>query len=138
MISFTSLIDEALKARKNCYAPYSEFFVGAAILLKDNNIITGVNIENASYPVSLCAERSAMASVISQGQIHEIIGMAIVNSSALLISPCGLCRQFLGEFFTPEMPIILANDAGEQVITNIFELLPMAFSKESLGKRHKI
>ncbi len=76
-IAIETLVERALTARKNCYAPYSKFLVGSAILLKNGEIITGVNIENASYPVTICAERSAMASVISQGFKDEIVALAV-------------------------------------------------------------
>ncbi len=132
-IAIETLVERALTARKNCYAPYSKFLVGSAILLKNGEIITGVNIENASYPVAICAERSAMASVISQGFKDEIVALAVVTSSTPVGSPCGMCRQFLSEFLDKTTPIILANDQGEKVLTDIFSLLPMAFTKDSLG-----
>lgn len=130
--SIEVLVKHASDIRKNCYAPYSKFLVGCAVLLKDGQIITGVNIENASYPVSICAERSAMASVISQGRVSDIEALAIVNSSSLLITPCGMCRQFLSEFLANTTSIILANDQGDTTVTNILELLPKAFKKDAL------
>lgn len=132
-LAIENLVAKAASARKHCYAPYSKFLVGAAILLEDGQIITGVNIENASYPVSLCAERSAMATAISQGLGNEIEALAIINSSPILISPCGMCRQFLSEFLSASTPIILANDQGLRDLTDMAELLPKAFVKDSLG-----
>lgn len=132
MKSLELLVEKASLVRKNCYAPYSKFLVGAALLLKDGQVIAGVNIENASYPVSICAERSAMASAISLGHL-DIEALAVVNSSPTLITPCGMCRQFLSEFLAADTPIILANDQGDRLITNISELLPKAFIKGALG-----
>ncbi len=126
------LVLQADKARANCYAPYSQFRVGCAILLADGSIVTGVNIENSSYPVSLCAERSAMASVISAGRQAHIKALAVVTKSSPPGSPCGMCRQFLSEFLAAETPIILANENGEKRVTTMAELLPFAFNKADL------
>ena len=127
------LIVRAEQVRANCYVPYSQFRVGCAILLADGSIVTGVNIENASYPVTLCAERAAMASVISAGLQAHIKAVAVVTKASPPGSPCGMCRQFLSEFLAPDTPIILANENGEQKLTTILELLPLAFKKDDLA-----
>lgn len=126
------LILQANKVRAHCYAPYSQFRVGCAILLTDGSVITGVNIENASYSVTLCAERSAMASVISAAKQNDIKALAIVTKSSPPSSPCGVCRQFLSEFLDAKVVIILANEKGEKISTTIAELLPGAFNKTNL------
>lgn len=127
-----NLLTAAYAVRANSYAPYSKFPVGCAILLKDNTVIKGVNIENAAYGVVLCAERSAMAAVISQGQQANITAIAVATDASPPGSPCGMCRQFLSEFLSPTTPIIFGN-ATESQVTNITELLPFAFSKSALG-----
>jgi len=127
-----SLLVTAYEARKYSYSPYSNFRVGCAVLLKDGRIITGVNIENAAYGVVLCAERAALATVISQGQQNNIQALAVATDASPPGSPCGMCRQFLSEFFTPDIPIIFGNAQGQSEITSIDKLLPFAFNKKSL------
>lgn len=125
------LINEAKEISKRAYAPYSQFFVGCAILLNDGKIVTGVNIENASYSVTLCAERAAMAQIITHGLLLEIKALAVATKSAGF--PCGTCRQFLGEFLKPNIPIFAANfSSSAYEVTTISELLPNAFNKHSL------
>ena len=126
------LVRKADEARAHCYVPYSNYRVGCAILMNDGSVISGVNIENASYPVTLCAERSAMAHIISSGQQHNIKALAVVTKSSPPGSPCGMCRQFLSEFLASDLPIILGNESGEIKLTNMAELLPLAFKKEAL------
>lgn len=109
------LIKEAIKAREKAYVPYSNFKVGAAILLKDGQVIHGANIENASYGLSNCAERSALFSFYSQGyQKEDIKAMAVVGDTEEPISPCGACRQVMNELLPKETPIYLANLKGKQ------------------------
>src|SRR3989338_4205747 len=120
-----NLIDHALKARKNAYAPYSNYRVGAALLLENNQIITGVNIENASFGGTVCAERSAVFTAVSQG-FRKFKSLAVVTESSPPASPCGLCRQVLAEF-EPDLKIILGNTKGEITETNLSTLLPMQF-----------
>lgn len=126
------LLEHADKARENAYAPYSKFRVGCAILLKDGSIIKGINIENAAYGVVLCAERAAMATVVSYGKQDSIEALAVVTSATPPGSPCGMCRQFLSEFLPNEVPIIFGNDQNQSVVTNMAELLPFAFNKAAL------
>lgn len=122
------LLKKAQKARANAYAPYSNFHVGAAILMKDGKIITGSNIENASYGLSNCAERSALFSAYSQGYKKEdIISMAISANTKEPISPCGACRQVMYELIDENTPIYLTNLNKDLKITSTKELLPNAF-----------
>ena len=122
------LIEKAKEARKHAYVPYSNFPVGAAILLKDGNIITGSNIENASYGLSNCGERSALFSAYSQGYKKEdIVAMAISGNTKEPISPCGACRQVMNELINDNVPIYLTNIKGKVKETTTKELLPFAF-----------
>jgi cytidine deaminase len=130
--TLNNLLKSAYEIRANSYSPYSKFPVGCAVLLKDNSIIKGVNIENAAYGVVLCAERSAMASVISLGQQANIKAIAVATDASPPGSPCGMCRQFLSEFLSPTTPIIFGNAINQSEVTNISELLPYAFNKTNL------
>lgn len=129
-----SLLDHARKATKNAYVPYSHFPVGAALLLADGSIITGANIENASYPLTICAERSAVATAASAGH-REIRAVAVSAPRSAGTSPCGACRQVLNEFrpVVGDMVVIL-DDGGDGIVTSIDELLPRAFGPRNLGE----
>lgn len=119
------LIDHASKVRENAYAPYSNYAVGAALLLDNGDIITGVNVENASFGGTVCAERSAVFTAVSQG-FKNFKSIAVVTESSPPTAPCGFCRQVLAEF-APDLPIILSNTKGEIIETNLNTLLPMQF-----------
>src|SRR5580704_16803239 len=101
-----SLLKRASDIRKNAYAPYSKFMVGCAILLEDGRVVEGVNIENASFSLCLCADRAAMAPIVTAKEHKTIKAIAVVTSASPPGSPCGPCRQFLGEFLGPEVPIV--------------------------------
>ncbi len=124
------LVTAAEAARCNAHAPYSSFMVGAAILDRNGNVHAGCNVENASYGLSVCAERHAVAAAVSAG-CGGIDALAVVTDTSPPASPCGACRQVLTEF--GDFPVILANPAGERVITSVGELLPMAFTPRSLS-----
>ena len=126
----SDLLEQGRTALKNSYAPYSGFHVSCVIRLQDGRTLTGINIENASYPVSLCAERSAMAQVISEGLQDLIHVVMVVTDSSPPASPCGLCRQFLAEFIDENVLIVMANVNGEMNTSSIAELLPHAFNKK--------
>lgn len=129
----TDLIQKAIDARKNTYSPYSNFGVGAAILLKDGNVILGSNIENASYGLSNCAERSALFSLYSQGyKKDDIVSMAIVADTKGPISPCGACRQVMNELINEDVVIHLANLKGDVKKVTTKELLPFSFDEIEL------
>jgi len=125
-----NLIEEAKKARQMAYAPYSHFKVGAALLTKSGAIYTGCNVENASYGLTICAERTALFKAVSAGE-REFTALAVVTDLEDPASPCGACRQTLSEF-AYRMPVILANTNGKVVETSLAELLPRAFSESSL------
>jgi cytidine deaminase len=125
------LIQQAIEARKQAYAPYSKFHVGAAILTKQGEVFLGCNIENASYGLSNCAERTALFKAVSEGKT-EIAAIAVVGDTEGPISPCGACRQVIAEFCTQDTPVILANMKGNFQVTSVSELLPGGFSPKDL------
>jgi cytidine deaminase len=116
----------AQRARENAYAPYSSICVGAAVLA-GGEVFGGCNVENASYPVGLCAERAALAAAVAAG--HRRID-AVVIAAERQMSPCGMCRQALAEF-NPEVPILIVGDDGERAAT-LDELLPQPFLLEGV------
>lgn len=125
-----ALVDAARIARKNAYAPYSEYAVGAAVMARSGSIYTGCNIENAAYPSGTCAERVAIFKAVSAGE-REMIAIAIVTRNAG--SPCGACRQVLSEFAADDAVIVLApeNRARRKKFT-MKEILPDRFGPEHL------
>ena len=125
------LIDEAVEARNKAYTPYSKFKVGAAVLTKNNMVFQGCNIENASYGLTNCAERTAIFKAVSEGE-NRFEAIAIVGEKDGPISPCGACRQVIAEFCDENTKIILANLKGDYVETSITELLPGSFSSKDL------
>lgn len=129
------LIDAAIKARELSYSPYSNFKVGAAVLTKEGKIFVGSNIENASYPLCMCAERNAVYNAYLNGYKKEdIISLAVVADTDDVCSPCGACRQVLSELLTSDCPIIMGNLKENYKIKRISELLPDAFCKEDFVK----
>ena len=119
------LLNAALSARERAYAPYSKFLVGAAVLAKSGRIYTGCNIENASYGLTVCAERNALFSAVGAGE-REFTALCVVGDTEAPISPCGACRQVMAEFKVP--CIILANLKGDVKEYTSEELLPYGFS----------
>jgi cytidine deaminase len=124
------LIGAARAARAHAYAPYSRYPVGAAVRADNGRIYTGANVENASYGLSLCAERNAVAAAVLDGA-RALTALAVVTGSSPPAAPCGACRQMLAEF-ARALAIALVNDAGERVDTTLDELLPRAFRREDL------
>lgn len=131
------LIDEAKKAMDNAYVPYSNYPVGAALLTRDDQIITGCNVENASYGLTNCAERTALFKGVSEG-IREYKAIAVICNGQLIASPCGACRQVIAEFLEPKAPVILANEYGDYQITTVEQLLPGAFTPKSLKEVNNV
>lgn len=124
------LVKAAQEAQKKAYAPYSHFLVGAAVLAENGKIYTGVNVENAAFPSTICAERAAIVQAVSDGQ-RNLKAIAVVTRNAG--SPCGGCRQVMREFGGQDMPIIIANEVGEIVEEfSLAELLPRSFGPEDL------
>ena len=120
------LLSIADKAMENAYAPYSEFKVGAALLCKDGTVFTGCNIENATYGATNCAERTAIFKAVSEGQ-RDFEAIAIVSSGGGETFPCGICRQVMAEF-APEIKVILRDEAGDEHVYPLMELLPKSFT----------
>lgn len=119
------LVQAALDARARAYAPYSNYQVGAALLTQDGRIICGVNVENASYPLTVCAERVALSTYVEQGQ-GGIVAIAVATQDAG--SPCGACRQVIAEFAPPDCPVYAVAPDGTRHCWSAQELLPHAFS----------
>ncbi|WP_342252248.1 cytidine deaminase [Spiroplasma endosymbiont of Amphibalanus improvisus] len=121
------------KLKQNSYAPYSKFQVAAIVEVEGNKLIYGVNVENASYPVGICAERTALSQVYSQGyKKNKIVRMYLIGSSIDFTFPCGMCRQFINETMNPEIQIILFKDNGDYKEIKVSDLLPWAFKGEDL------
>ncbi|MBI3813740.1 MAG: cytidine deaminase [Nitrospinae bacterium] len=120
-----NLIAEAKKARENAYAPYSKFKVGAAVLTGDGKIFTGCNVENSSYGLSICAERTAIFNAVSAGY-KKFTKIAVVTDTEPPASPCGACRQVIFEF-GDDIEVIMANLKGDVKIKKIDELLKDGF-----------
>jgi cytidine deaminase len=120
----------AHRAAENAYAPYSKFFVGAALLLDDGSVVTGCNVENLSYGLSSCAERNALFRAISeQGPGRRIRAFAVSNREGAPCSPCGACRQVLSEFVTTDAVVCFSDREGPQ--TRLFtDLFPFGFTFE--------
>lgn len=127
------LLKKAKEARKRAYVPYSQFAVGAALQATDGRIFSGCNIENASYGLTNCAERTALFKAISEGKT-QFVALTVVTDTEEPVTPCGACRQVLIEFCPPDMPVILANYTGKQRVTTVSQLLPGAFVKEDLDR----
>jgi cytidine deaminase len=125
------LIELAGEARKQAYAPYSQYPVGAAVLTATGKLYTGCNVENAAYPTSMCAERVAIYKAVSEGE-REFTAIAVVTENGG--SPCGACRQVMAEFGL-KTSVIIADARGRVVLeTTVDELLPGAFGPGHLGK----
>ncbi|MFZ4451988.1 cytidine deaminase [Salibacterium aidingense] len=125
------LLEKAVEARDTAYVPYSGFPVGAALITEEKEVFTGSNIENASYGLTNCAERTAVFKAVSEGK-QNIYALAVAADTPEPVSPCGACRQVLSEFLAGETKIILGNLQGEIQETTIAALLPGAFKAKDL------
>jgi cytidine deaminase len=123
------LLGLAAQARKAAYVPYSHFAVGAALRAEDGTIYTGCNVENASYGLTICAERNAVVHAVAEGA-RRFDAVAVVTENG--VTPCGACRQVLAEF-GPAMTIIVADTAGNRTVYAMQDLLPAAFTPEQLN-----
>ena len=131
-LEIQNLMERAIKARENAYSPYSHFAVGAALLCEDGTLYEGCNIENASYGLTNCAERTAIFKAVSEGHI-KFKALAVVADTEGPCAPCGACRQVMAEFKIPL--IIMGNLMGNIKIVTIEELLPFSFSEcDVIGK----
>jgi cytidine deaminase len=123
-----ALLRHAAAARRNAYAPYSRYRVGAALLAADGRVFTGCNVENASYGLTLCAERVAVGSALAAG-CRNVVAVAVVAGAGALPFPCGACRQVLAEFCGPDVPVFVAHATARSRSTalSLGRLLPMRF-----------
>jgi cytidine deaminase len=131
MPSAGELIQYALQARQQAYAPYSSYHVGAAVLCADGSVVTGCNVENASYGATICAERVALTAAVAQGK-RDFIALAVATSNGG--SPCGICRQVMAEL-GPQMAVYISDQTGNYRTTSVAELLPDSFDPSSLPTR---
>lgn len=126
------LIENAVEIRKYSYSPYSDFKVGASVLVDDLKIFSGCNIENSSYGASNCAERTAIFKAVSQGY-RNIHAICVVGSFDDYTYPCGICRQVMLEFANNEnIPIIIAKSKEKYVVHTLNDIIPFKFSKNNL------
>lgn len=131
-MNYKPLIEEAVKAKANALPPYSNFHVGAALLTKDNKVYRGCNVETSSYSLTICAERNAIFSAVADGK-RKFEAIAVAADTDDFISPCGACRQVINDI-CGEIDIIMINNKNEYTVKKTSELLPFAFTGESLKK----
>jgi len=129
-----TLLAAAQSARAGSYSPYSQFAVGAALLDEDGRVWTGANVENASYGLSMCAERTAIFHAVASG-VKRFVACAVAGPPGVTTTPCGACRQVLNEF-GPRMPVYY-EDAGRLVTTSVDALLPGAFGPAQLDEARR-
>jgi cytidine deaminase len=133
-MDLNELYQTARNAAAASYSPYSKFRVGAALLCDDGTVVTGANIENRSFGLTICAERSAIVTAASSGR-RGYRALAICTPDAEYpVSPCGACRQVISEFASPEMPVVFGNGESIGVRTSVKELLPYDALHELSGK----
>ncbi|MCM3690347.1 cytidine deaminase [Neobacillus niacini] len=125
------LMEEAVKAREFAYVPYSKFQVGAALIAKDGKVFRGCNIENASYGMTNCAERTALFKAYSEG-VTQFDTLVVVADTDRPVPPCGACRQVISELCDAEMEVVLTNLKGDVQRILVKDLLPGAFSPQDL------
>jgi len=129
---YEPLIEAAIKARENAYVPYSDFKVGAAVLMEDDSIVSGCNIENASYGATNCAERTAIFTAIAGGH-KRIKAVAVIGDEHNYTYPCGICRQVIVEFAANrDIPILIVKNQKDYLVKSLEEILPGAFTKDAL------
>lgn len=136
-MEISNLIAQSKIAREKAYVPYSKFKVGAALLAEDGTIYQGCNIENSSYGLANCAERTAIFKAVSEG-VKKFSAIAVVADTVGPCSPCGACRQVISEFCAPDMPVYLTNLKGDIQQTTVGDLLPGAFTPEDLNNAGKL
>lgn len=127
-VSAVDLVCHAINARQRAYAPYSKYWVGAAVLTADGTVVLGCNVENAAYPATICAERVALTAAVAQGH-KDFVAIAVVTQNGG--TPCGICRQVMAEL-GPTMTVYIADAAGHYRTTTVDALLPGAFRGDSL------
>lgn len=123
----TELIDLAVKTSENAYVPYSHFPIGAVLVTDEGKIYTGVNIENASFGLTNCGERTAIFKAVSEGE-RSFKELIIYGQTEKPVSPCGACRQVMAEFFEPDLLVTLVAKDKSTVVMTVKELLPYSFT----------
>ena len=123
----TELIDLAVKTSENAYVPYSHFPIGAVLVTDEGKIYTGVNVENASFGLTNCGERTAIFKAVSEGE-RSFKELIIYGQTEKPVSPCGACRQVMAEFFEPDLPVTLVAKDKSTVVMTVKELLPFSFT----------
>ena len=123
----TELIDLAVKTSENAYVPYSHFPIGAVLVTAEGKIYTGVNVENASFGLTNCGERTAIFKAVSEGE-RSFKELIIDGQTEKPVSPCGACRQVMAEFFEPDLPVTLVAKDKSTVVMTVKELLPYSFT----------
>lgn len=124
-------LKEVIEAQSRAYTPYSKFNVGALLVTADDEYIYGANIENASYPATICAERSALVSAYSNN-ITKFKALVVVTDADDPASPCGICRQVMKELCDDDMPVYLTSKSGEVIKRTVDDLLPLGFSGKDM------
>jgi cytidine deaminase len=133
-VTATELVAAALEVRQRAYAPYSHYHVGAAVLVDDDTIVQGCNVENVAYPNTICAERVALSAAIAQGK-RKFVAIAVATANGG--TPCGACRQVMAEL-GPEMLVYIADETGAFRTTSVAALLPDSFGPEDLLPEHGV
>lgn len=129
----THYFTEARAAQQQAYTPYSKFKVGAYLKAKDGRTFHGANVENASYPLTICAERASLVAAISEGyKPGDFESITVTVNADKPSSPCGACRQVLKELCDDDMPVYMTNHKGEVITSTVAELLPLGFSGKDL------
>ena len=123
----TELIDLAVKTSENAYVPYSHFPIGTVLVTAEEKIYTGVNVENASFGLTNCGERTAIFKAVSEGE-RSFKELIIYGQTEKPVSPCGACRQVMAEFFEPDLPVTLVAKDKSTVVMTVGELLPYSFT----------
>jgi cytidine deaminase len=130
-INWQNLYKKAQQVSEHAYAPYSHFKVGAALLSEQGQVFTGCNVENASYGLTVCAERNCIATAVAQGTT-QVSALVVYTAQQQLTSPCGACRQVIAEFMSPDAIVSLVNHLGNTQQWRVAELLPAAFTPQNL------
>ena len=136
-INWAALNAAAKAASEQAYAPYSQFPVGVAVQAENGKIYAGCNVENASYGGTVCAERNAIAAAVVAGE-RRFSALLVYTPQTKLTPPCGICRQVIAEFFTPDAPIASCNHLQQQQQWTLGELLPAAFTPTYLANSTKV
>ncbi len=125
-MDWDALVEAATRARERSYSPYSSFAVGAAALMEDGTVVPGCNVENRTFGLTVCAERTALVAAVARG-LRRPQAIAVVTSTDPPSPPCGLCLETLTELGSPELPILLANLNGDRRVYKLADLLPHPF-----------